>query len=236
MRLFLINHPFGCRCYKTMRMTLRILLAVGLLFSCLASAQESNDSLEILTNAEARVNLRLEQFAKTNTDYELLLEAQKISASLNPRGDNKLTLSQLDERCLRLQLKILLALNMSRDSHYDRNAETNRVYLNVMPPLTKAPGPYMAGMDPNAIKDPEARKTYEDAIAENNRRNEKLKREMALSRGVDYALIDVWVFVKRGLPEHSSARDRAIEIVAKTISDKSLLERFNASDMPGLIW
>ena len=217
-------------------MTFGILVAVGILFSGAAWAQESNDSMEKLTNAEAQVQLKLGQFAKTNANHELLLEAQKISASLNPRGDNKTTLSPLDEGCLRLQLKTLLALTQARDLHYDRNAQTNAVYMNIAPPLTKAGQGYESGMSPEAIKDPVERKAYEDAISENHRRNEKLRREMALSRGVDYALIDIWVFVKRGLPENSAARNRAIEIVTKTVSDKSVLERFNSSEMPGLIW
>jgi hypothetical protein len=196
---------------------------------------ESNDSLEALADAEAAVQLKLDQFAKTNADYELLLSAQKISASLNPRGD-KNQLSKLDEECLRLQLKVLLALAKARDPQYDRNAPANAVYLNVAPPLSKGTEELIAGMDPKAIKDVEVRKAYEEAIAQNQRRNEKLKREMALSRGVDYALINIWIFVTRGFPENSAARGAANEIVQKTIPDKILLDRFNSESMPGLTW
>jgi hypothetical protein len=196
---------------------------------------ESNDSLEALTNAQAAVQLKLDQFAKTNANYELLLAAQKISASLNPRGD-KNHLSKLDEECLRLQLKVLLALAEAHDPHYDWNALTNIVYVNVAPPLNKGTEPLMAGMDPQAIKDVEVRKAYEEAIAQNHRRNEKLRREMALSRGMDYALIDIWIFAKDGFPGTSASRRRAIEIVQKTIPDKTLLDRFNSETMPGLMW
>ncbi len=222
---------------NAMKKVFGISAATGLLLLAATLAQaESNDSLDALTNVEAQVQLKLEQFARTNADYQLLLEAQKISASLNPRGD-RTNLSRLDEGCLRLQLKVLLALANARDSHYDSNASTNRVYLNLIPPLSDSNGVmWPSGVDPNAIKDPKARKAYEDAIAENNRRNEKLKREMALSRGEEYALMDIWIFVKHGFPENSAAQKSAIEIVEKTVSDEAILSRFKSDSMPGLTW
>jgi hypothetical protein len=212
-------------------------VAIGLLLLAATLAQaESNDSLDVLTNAEMQVEMKLEQFAKANADYQLLLEAQKISSSLNPRGDST-NLSRLDEGCLRLQLKVLLVLANARDSHYDSNASTNRVYLNLIPPLPDSNGVmWPSGVDLNAIKDPKARKAYEDAISENNRRNEKLKREMALSRGEEYALMDIWIFVKHGFPENSAAQKSAIEIVEKTVSDETILNRFKSDSMPGLTW
>jgi hypothetical protein len=220
-----------------MKTTCKLLAVASMLvFGWALAKAESNDSLEALTNAETAVQLNLKQFARVNANYQLLLKARKVASSKNPRGDNKTTLSALDEGSLRLQLKVLLALAEARDPHYDPYARTNAVYVNVMPPLTKGAGLYAAGMDPKGIQDPEARKAYEDAIVENRRRNEKARREMEISRGVDYALIDIWVFVKRGLPENSAARNRAIEIVTNTLSDQSLLDRFNSSDMPGLIW
>jgi hypothetical protein len=219
-----------------MKKVFGISVATGWLLLAATLAQaESNDSFDALTNAEAQVQLELEQFARTNADYQLLLEAQKISASLNPRGD-KTNLSRLDEGCLRLQLKVLLALASAHDPYYDRDASTNIVYANVMPPLSKRNEPLMSGMDPEAIKDAEVRKAYEDAIAENNRRNEKLKREMALSRGEEYALMDIWIFVKHGFPENSAAQKSATEIVEKTVADETILNRFKSGSMPGLTW
>jgi hypothetical protein len=109
--------------------------------------------------------------------------------------------------------------------------------MNLAPPLPDTNGVwYPSGVDPNAIKDPKARQAYEDVLAANNQRIEKLRREVSLSRGVDYALIEIWMFVRRGLPENSAAQYRAIEIVTKTLPDKSLLDRFDSSDMPGLVW
>lgn len=221
---------------EPMKMKFRLAMLVCVLFSVAAAAVESNDSFAALTNATARVQMRLDQFSRSNANYELLLEAQKISASRNPRGHNASGLSPMDENCLRLQIKTLLALAKARDPNYDKNAETNRFYMNVVPPLTKGPGLFAAGMDPKAIQDPEARKAYEDAIAENNRRNQKRRTEMELSRGVDEALISIWVFAKHGLSPTPTAQKRAIEIFSESVTDKSLLERFNSSKMPGMVW
>lgn len=169
-----------------------------------------------------------------DNNYELLLDARKVASSMNPGGGNEV-LSKLDEDSLRLQLKVLLALDKARDSHYDRKAETNMVYANIAPPLTKTPGFYAAGMDPKAIKDPEARKAYEDALAENQRRNVKLKREMSISRGVDYAVIDLWHFV-RNLAPNSAPKTKALKIIDATIPNKTLRNRLTSEGSPGLTW
>jgi hypothetical protein len=195
---------------------------------------ESNDAPETLKDAEAKVQAKLQEFSKTNR-YELLLDARKLASSMNSRGD-KATLSMLDEGSLRLQLKVLLALAKARDPHYDHNAPTNSVYLNLVPPLPDSGVVWPSGVDPKVIKDPKARKAYEDAIAENHRRNEKLKREMSLSRGVDYAVIDIWVFVMRGFSENTAARKSAIEIIEKSVSDKTILNRLKSDSMPGSTW
>ncbi len=216
-----------------------IILASLMLVFCLSVTPrvcpESNDSLKALTNAQAAVQMKLDKFAKDKANYELLVAAQKLSASLNPRGDRD-QLSKLDEACLRLQLKVLLALAEACDPYYDPTAPTNRVYMNVAPPLYKGTQGLMAGMDPKAIKDVEVRRAYEEAIAKNDRRNEKYNRETAISRARDYALISVWNFAKRGFPETSTARREAIDLVQKTISDKGLRDRFNSERMPGLTW
>ena len=80
-----------------------------------------------------------------------------------------------------------------------------------------------------------ARKKYEDAIAENNRRNAKLRRELDLSRGVDRVVIDLWHFV-RGLSENSAARTQANQIINTTVTDHKLFGRLLSENSPGLTW
>ncbi len=197
---------------------------------------EPNESPEKLKAAEVAVQAKLGEFAKHPDRVSLLQEAQKVAACLNPRG-GKESLSALDEGSLRLQLKVLLAFSAARDPHFDRNDRVNIPTLNVTPPLNRSKGPTAVGMDPKGIADPEDRKAYEDAIAANQRRIEKVNREMDLSRGVDYALVNIWIFVKGGgFPEHSVARKSAFDLVEKTITDPAILARLKSDTMPGLTW
>ncbi len=173
---------------------------------------ESNDSTLTMNNAETSVASKLAEYSRNN-DHELLIEARELASSMNPRQRGG-ALSELDERCLRLQLKVLMAVQDARDKGYNPKAPENIVYMNVCPPDSGGQG-VMAGMDPKAIRDPAARKKYEDAIEENNRKNLKLRRELDLSRCVDRAVIDIWHYV-RNFSEGSEARTKATAIITTT--------------------
>ena len=201
-------------------------------FAVATARAESNDSMATMTNAEVAVQAGFDKYSTTH-DYKLLLEARAVSSSMNVRERGP-ALSELDERCLRLQLKTLLAVQEARDQKYDPKAPENIVYNNVAPPDSGGQG-VAAGMDPEAIRDPVARKKYEDAIAANNRKNEKLRRERDLSRCVDRAVIDIWYFV-RNLPAGSEGRRRASQIIDATVTDKAILMRLKSDEHPGLTW
>jgi hypothetical protein len=210
-----------------------ILFAFMLLGSTVAAVRaESNDSRATMTNAEAAVQAAFDKYSTTH-DYKLLLEARAVSSSMNPRARGPV-LSEIDERCLRLQLKTLLAAQEARDQKYDPKAPENMVCANVSPPDSGGQ-PVAAGMDPKAIQDPVARKKYEDAIEANNRKNEKLRRERDLSRCADGAVIDIWSFV-RNLPADSEGRKRASQIIDETVTDKTILTRLKSDEHPGLTW
>jgi hypothetical protein len=193
---------------------------------------ESNDSMQTMTNSEASVQAKLAEYSRTG-DHKLLLEARAIASSMNPRHRGN-TLSALDDECLRLQLKVLIAVQGARDKNYDPKAPENIVYMNVSPPDSGGQ-PVAAGMDPKAIRDPVARKKYEDAIEENNRKNAKLRRELDLSRCVDRAIIDIWHYV-RNFPEGSEARTKANQIIIGNVTDKALAKRLESNESPGLTW
>ena len=193
--------------------------------------EESNESPAVLQEAETQVQAKLDAFGKTD-GIERLAEARKLAFSLNPRQRTG-SLSSLDEGSLRLQIKVLLAIQKARDPHYDPAAPENIVYLNVAPPVTPTNEGVMAGMAPSAIKDPVARKAYEEAIAANHRRNEKSHRELDLSRGVDYCVISIWRFT-RGLAEDSAARRNAFEIIEKSVPHEALRKRLLSDESPGL--
>jgi len=195
---------------------------------------ESNESLEGLKFAETKVQANLDEFSGTDK-YEYLVQAQKLASSLNPRGDMK-TLSPLDEGCLRLQLKVLLAIAKVRDARFDPRSRENLASINITPPLADSNGVRgPSGVDPASIKDPAARRAYEDAIMENQRRMAKMNREMALSRGLDYAVLDVWIFI-RNFPAGSAAKKSAFDIVEKTVTDETLRNRIQSEARPGLTW
>ena len=211
------------------------LIVVLVMVFAVSMNAESNESLEGLKYAEAKVQANLDDFAKTDR-YEYLVQARNLASSLNPRGDMKV-LSPLDEGCLRLQLKVMLATAKARDARYDPKAKENRTYINISPPLPDSDGTRgPSGVDPASIKDPAARKAYEDAIAENQRRMEKANREMTLTDGVDYGVLDIWIFA-RGFPADSAAKKSAFDIVDKTlagIDNEALRNRIHSESRPGL--
>lgn len=193
-----------------------LLTAASFCFSTLCAAHaESNDSIQTMTNAEATVQAKIADYSRTS-EYRLLIEASGLASSVNPRQKGN-ALSELDERCLRLQLKALMAVQDARDKNYNPKAAENIVYANIMPPDSGGQG-VMAGMDPKAIRAPAARKKYEDAIAKNNAKNVKLRRELDLSRCVDRAIGDIRHFV-RNFPAASEARIKADQIIVGTVAD-----------------
>jgi hypothetical protein len=212
--------------------SVKVLIPIVLV--CLYAASihaESNESLVVLKDAETTVQAKIEEFSRTDR-YELLWEAQKVASSLNPRGGNSV-LEPLDEGSLRLQLRVLLALAKARDLHFDPEARENRVYLNVPVPDSNGLSIWPSGIDPNAIEDPTTRKAYEDAIAANRRRQEKVEREAKLSDGLDYAVLDIWIFV-RGFPARSVARKSAFDIIENTLADEKIRNRIRAEIRPGV--
>ena len=212
-----------------MRTTVYMILLLVLVRIC--DASEPNESLHNMTNAEAIVEAKLSEYSRTH-DYRLLLDARRASSSLNARHSGK-TLGALDVRCLKLQLETMMTVQGARDLTYDPNAPENAVYINVMPPLTTNGQVFAAGMDPEAINDPAAREQYKLAIEENKRRNEKSKRELYLSRCVDRAVISIHVFVRQ-LPPNSESKVQAMRMIEKIVTDKSILERLESKEHPGL--
>ena len=211
-----------------MRTVVHLVLLFVLVRIC--DASEPNESLHNMTNAEAIVEAKLSAFSRTN-DYRLLLDARKASSSLNARHSGK-ELGALDVRCLKLQLETMMIVQGARDLTYDPDAPENAVFMNVMPPLATN-GLFMAGMDPEAIKDPAAREQYKTAIEQNKRRNEKSKRELYLARCVDRAVISIHIFMRQ-LPAASESKVRAMGMIEKIVTDKLIFERLKSKEHPGL--
>jgi hypothetical protein len=191
---------------------------------------EAKASMTAMGNAEKAVQAKLAEYARPQ-DPELLVEARALISPLNSSLKIGKTLPEFDERWLRLQLKVLMVFQNARDKGYDRNAPENAVYMNVAPRDFNGRCCYDSGIDPKSIKDPIVRKKYEEAIAENNRRNDKLRREHRLVRGMDESVLWIWMYLSQ-LPAGSEARTKAKQIVDATVTDKGIVDRLESQEMP----
>ena len=99
----------------------------------------------------------------------------------------------------------------------------HELVVNVSPPLGSAPFT-ASGMDPEGIKDPRARKRYEDDIAANNLRWAQFNREKALQRLVDDGLRDVRMQIRNQGADPAS-RKRAVEVIDSIIKEEKLRAR-----------
>ena|GEM_PF-1705647 len=91
-----------------------------------------------------------------------------------------------EHRILELRLQVLNKCFNERDCAYDLD-NAPIVYIKVAPPMWAAEHQMnlTPGMRPEDVIDPEARKQYEEAINENNRKLEKYLREKGLQDVID---------------------------------------------------
>jgi len=130
------------------------------------------------------------------------------------------------EQMLRLRLEVIKAIDSAMDRGFDPEAPQNRAFMNVVPPVvpTNPPGPLMSGMDPAAIKDPVARKAYEETIEKNKKKIAKTNREHSLKMTFDSCVNNTWVFLLN-LRKDSPAYPRGIQIVEETVKDTNVVRK-----------
>jgi hypothetical protein len=122
---------------------------------------------------------------------------------------------------MELKLKILQACHNARDASYDLSKPN--FTINVVPPLGSAQVT-APSMDPKYIKDPVARKKYEDDIAENDKRRAKWNHERALQRIEDDLINNIKVVIM-GQPAESQLSRDFITLIHSNITDKALHEK-----------
>ena len=185
-----------------------------------AHAAEEN----LLTKAEAltaQVRERLEEFDRDG-DCRVLKQAYALTSAAHYALGQKD--SDLDwETVLGLRLKIVEVSFGARDSEYDLTKDAN-FSTKVMPPVSKVKQFLMPGMAPSDVKDPEARKQYELAIAENNRRRAKHVRELQLQRLMDTGVRDLRMRLLNLRTEPENLQ-RAVAIIKEQAKDKTFLKR-----------
>lgn len=189
---------------------------------------EPNESAELMTLAEQDVAAKIVAFQETD-DYMLLVQAEEVARSMN-RRDSGPGLGPLDARALRLQLKVLLALYAARDPYFDPNARDRMPTLNVMPPK----GHGMPGIAPEAIKDPEARKAYREAIARNKRLLKKVNREFGLNRAAELNLTMMW-YLRRNVSQRDAVAGEQVDaILAETPLTDEMRAKLTGPESPGV--
>lgn len=179
-------------------------------------ADVDNPAKEVQTTSAA-IEEDINKF-KQDGRTESLGEAQRLIVQLGQswQTDPRLVRTQV----LRFKLKLLQVCFESQDKDYDME-KPPEVYVNVRPPIF-TPG-MMSGMDPAAIQDPEARKAYEAAIAENKRREEKFSREKSLHDLLDSGM--------RGIRGHLNLSKQLgtlkpdIKLIEDTVTNTDLMKK-----------
>jgi len=169
---------------------------------------------------EEQVSRGLREFREDN-DHRSLERAYSLLPSLIASAEAARNKQDRD-RALLLMLEFLAECNEAHDKTYDLN-DHPPFFTKVMPPLGSA-RTVIAGMDPKEIKDPEARKQYEEEIAENTRRKEKYQRERILQRVLSGGVRHIRAYVEASLAA-GSFTDRHISMVEKHITDTTLKSR-----------
>jgi hypothetical protein len=166
------------------------------------------------------VHAALDRFQHENK-VEILKTAHERVNYSRPANPGLYPWNQVGERLLRLQLEILVASDAARDKTYDLNNPAP-FRLNVMPP--RVSGEITAsGMDPEGIKDPEARRIYKERIAENERNKAKYEREKGLQWIIDDSVRSIKLTLRS--PGIDDAHAKALEAVKEMVADDKLREQ-----------
>lgn len=177
-----------------------------------------------LNDVEAKVQNKISEYDK-DKQHTLLLDAQKLvddAARLRVEG-----LSDREKRVQRVFKLRLLLLNKcfnERDYSYDFPS----LPIKVSPPrwALNHQGNLIAGMRPEDVIDPEARRQYEEAIAENNRKRDKREREWKLQDIVEdqILLLTNYMINMRRKPEPQSQMWNSVEtmVESQTLKDRLL--------------
>ena len=195
------------------RIYLCILLA---LFSCYAFAGKE-DLVKALQQANQIMEDSFLKF-KTDGNTDHLYEADKQITQLSQRWKEDPNLVR--PKLLEFQLKLLQMCFESHDKNYDLG-NPPVAYINV--PLPRLTPGLMSGMDPADIQDPEIRKEYEAAVAENKRREEKYAREKNLQYFIESGLSIIHGYIN--LSKELGTLESDAKIIKNTITNVDLMKK-----------
>jgi hypothetical protein len=128
------------------------------------------------------------------------------------------------DHVLEIWLRVLKAAVAERDAEYDL-ARSDPFQMRVMPRVTNEQFDVYPGMNPDRVRDPEVRKEYEAAIAENAVRRARWEREHRLEELIGFGVFRTATYVRVAYPEMTSAK-RRIEVIRQFLDDADLIDRF----------
>ncbi len=160
-----------------------------------------------------------------DTNYHHLVGVSRLQRSITE------TNAEMGRYMLDIRLRVIAGCDQIRDKGFDFKT-AKRPTTVVMPPIVPGEA-LMAGMDPAQIKNPEARKKYEAAIADNARVAERMDRELLLRRTREDCLFEIGAYLQsnRNMKEEINI-EHAKRSINKYIKDKtlgkSLLKKLNS--------
>lgn len=200
-------------------------LALSTLFSGTNVVASDDDITNQIETTSAKVHENLEKFQQKG-NCQVLFEVDQLIVKLGNQWQKDPT--RIRPEVLRLSLALLEMCFISRDKAYDIKNHPPFT-INVSPGL--GPGLW-AGMAPRDVKDPEIRKKYEEAIAENKQRETKLAREKRLQEFIDSGISNIRGHLNLSRELGTIRQDATL--IKNTIKDPALLKRIKEEVFTGL--
>lgn len=158
------------------------------------------------------------------TDDPKALFDTYIACSMGQRKPPAQDPSEAGQLVLRQTLQVLQFCYQARDKNYDVKT-ADRGTMNVSPPRFPGRRPYMSGVAPECIEEPEVRQAYIEKLAENKRKCEKYNRESRLEETLDRGIREVRAGVE-SFPKESPDRKIIMATISSTITNETLRARF----------
>ena len=215
-------------------MTIARAFPVILLASLLGTSAytEEKELAQVADDAETQIRSKFLEYDK-DKDVKFLKEAHEAVIDLHQYYGHK-DRKTLADNILELRLLVLNKCFKERDHAYDLD-NPPMVYSNVAPPLWIAEHQMIiAGMKPEDVIDPEARKEYEEDIAENNRRRDKWTREHDLQYLIDWDILFLEIYMghemqRLNMQENPEPRNQLWKSIEANIENEDLRKRLRES-------
>jgi hypothetical protein len=196
------------------------LILQAILISVLPSVAGERGVMQQIEGRGQKVDEFLERF-DTEDEPQLLREAYIIVRSF-PLNRSRDDWEQENKFVIEKSLRVLEKCYEARDHEYDL-LNPPPIFMKVAPPLGSAEVTF-SGMDPKGIKDPEIRRQYEEAIAENDRRRSKHRRERHLQNIIDRGIKHILMRIE-ALPSDEDKTSAGASIIFNSVNNERLREK-----------